>query len=80
MFYPGTAMNGLVKLTNAVLLIGLIALAVISIRDELAGLAYSKTMLSLFLAHHCTALLSSQFLYAAFTFLTSVNYLPFTPP
>ena len=73
-------MNGLVKLTVAVLFAGLIKLAVISIRDELAGLAYSKTMLSLFLAHHWTALLSSQFLYAAFTFRTSVNYLPLTPP
>lgn len=73
-------MNGLVKLTVAVLLAGLIELAVISIRDELAGLAYSKTMLSLFLAHHWTALFSSQFLYAAFTFRTSVNYLPLTPP
>jgi hypothetical protein len=73
-------MNGLVKLTVAVLFAGLIKLAVMSIRDELAGLAYSKTMLSLFLAHHCTALLSSQFLYAAFTFRTSVNYLPLTPP
>jgi hypothetical protein len=73
-------MNGLVKLTVAVLLAGLIELAVMSIRDELAGLAYSKTMLSLFLAHHWTALLSSQFLYAAFTFRTSVNYLPLTPP
>jgi hypothetical protein len=73
-------MNGLVKLTVAVLFAGLIKLAVMSIRDELAGLAYSKTMLSLFLAHHWTALLSSQFLYAAFTFRTSVNYLPLTPP
>jgi hypothetical protein len=53
-----------VKLTEAVLVVVLIVLPVIEIRDELLGSAYSKTMLSYFLAHHYTALLSSQFLYA----------------
>jgi len=41
-----------VKLTEAVLVVGLIVLSVIEMRDELDGLAYSKTMLSYFLAHH----------------------------